>query len=535
MDVTGRLAAVAAVVGGLGLAFAFSPWSVPGLAPAALAVFFVAVGDRQLRGGAVLGFVFGLAFFGPTLWWLSQSIAPAAWAALVTLQAGWLAVFGAGSTLVRRLPGWPVWTAALWTSVEGVRSSFPWGGLPWGRLGYTALDTPWAGVLAVVGVAGTGTAVALSGAVIALVAERVSAGRVLASTRPVLVGCSIGGVLLLAIGAWSPWEGGDAGPAHTGQTATVGIVQASVPGDGTDVGAHHREITRTLLLETQRLGQESATAERVPDLVVWPENATAVDPATDETARTALLSAVGASGAPVLAGSIVDGPTSATALNQAIVWSTTGPQGRYTKQHLVPFGEYVPLRPLADRVSARVSDIQRDMVPGPSAFPLKVDDLLVANALCFDVAYDDVLREQVALGAGLAVVQTSNAMFLGTAQQEQQWVVTRARAIEVGRAIVVSSMNGISGAIAADGTVIARLPDTESGSAMVSVEVRTEKTLAVRLGSWPPRTAYIVGAASVLMAAWTRSRRSGAATRPTRTMRRSSVTPFMGPQRRGLR
>lgn len=154
MDVRGRLAAVAAVVGGLGPAFAFPPWSVPWLAPVALAVLLVAVGGRQMRGGAVLGFVFGLAFFGPTLWWLSQSIAPAAWAALVTLQAGWLALLGAGSTLVRRLPGWPVWTAALWTSVEGVRSSFPWGGLPWGRLGYTAVDTPWAGVLALFGVAG---------------------------------------------------------------------------------------------------------------------------------------------------------------------------------------------------------------------------------------------------------------------------------------------------------------------------------------------------------------------------------------------
>ncbi len=501
MHVTSRVAAAAAV-GGLGLALAFPPWSVPWLAPVALAVFFVAVGSCRVRGGAVLGFVFGLAFFGPTLWWLGQSIAPAAWAALVTVQAGWLALVGAGSTLVRRLPGWPVWTAALWTSVEGVRSSVPWGGLPWGRLGSTAVDTPWAGALALVGVAGTGTAVALSGAVIAFVVERARLrGPALAPAATALVACSIGGVLLLAIGVWSPSSAGANDPTPAGQTATVGIVQASVPGDGTDVATYHREVTRTLLGETRNLREASTTAEPIMDLVVWPENATAVDPATDATARAALLSAVQVSGAPVLAGSVVDGPSSATALNRGIVWTGTGPQGHYTKQHLVPFGEYVPLRPLAELISTRVSNIERDMLPGPSPSPLDLGGLLVANALCFDVAYDDVLREQVGRGAGLVIVQTSNAMFLGTAQQEQQWMVTRARAVELGRSVIVSSMNGISGAIAPDGTVITRLQAAQAGSTVVSVDVRTATTPAVRLGSWPARSAYIASILAIVAAA----------------------------------
>lgn len=501
MHITGRSAAVAAVIGGLGLAAAFPPWSAPWAAPIALAVFFLALGNRRMPDGAVLGLVFGLSFFGPTLWWLSQSIAPAAWAALVAVQAGWLAVAGAGSALVRQLPGWPLWTAALWTSVEGARSSLPWGGLPWGRLGYTAVDTPWAGVLAIVGVSGTGTAVALAGAVIACVVERISVrDPAPALAAPVLVACSIGGVLLLAIGARSPWVAGGDGAPLAGETATVGIVQASVPGDGTDVASHHRAVTQTLLLETRQMLEGVGPLTPAPDMVVWPENATAVDPATDGVARTALLAAAEVSSAPVLAGSIVDGPSSSTALNQAIVWSTSGPQGRYTKQHLVPFGEYVPVRPLAERLSARVSTIARDMLPGTSSSPLRVEELLVASALCFDVAYDDVLRTQVGRGAGLAVVQTSNAMFLGTAQQEQQWMVTRARAVELGRSVVVSSMNGISGAIAPDGTVIARLPDTVAGSTVVEVEVGTEATPAVRLGSWPARTAYVVGAVGVLLA-----------------------------------
>jgi len=507
--VTRGEAMAAAVVGGLTLAAAFPPWSVPLMAPLGVGAFFLAVNRRGARSGAVTGFVFGLAFFGPTLWWLSASIAPAAWAALVLLQSGWFAVLGAGTALVHRLSYWPVWVASLWTLIEGARSSVPWGGLPWGRLGYTAVDTPWAVSLALVGVAGTSAFVALIGAAVAGTVEAVRARRpVVVVTRPVVVGCVVGGVLLLISVSWLPLEPAEASPSRPG-SVSVAVVQAEVPGAGTDVAAHHRAVTSTLLDETRRLAHTWGADGPVVDLVVWPENATAVDPAADATARDALLTAVAVSDAPVLAGSIVDGPTADTALNQGIAWTTDGPGGRYTKQHLVPFGEYVPLRPLAERISARVVDIQRDMVPGIPAPPLRVDDLVLANALCFDVAYDDVLREQVAQGAQLAVVQTSNAMFLGTAQQEQQWMLSRARAIELGRSVVVSSMNGISGAIAPDGSVIDRLPAARSGATVVSLSVEGGTTLAVRLRAWPARTAYALGVAGVLAAGW-RARRQRA-------------------------
>ncbi|MAO81081.1 MAG: apolipoprotein N-acyltransferase [Nocardioides sp.] len=511
--VTRGEAMMAALVGGLTLAAAFPPWSAPLLAPLGLGAFFLAVSRRGVPSGAVTGFVFGLAFFGPTLWWLSSSIAPLAWAALVLLQAAWLAALGAGTALVRCLSYWPVWVASLWTVVEAARSSVPWGGLPWGRLGYTAVDTPWSFSLALVGVAGTSTVVALAGAAVAGIVEAVRARRrVVVVTRPVLVGCLVGGVLLLVSVAWLPEERGEAATSRS-RSVIIAVVQAEVPGDGTDVAAHHREITSTLLLETRRLARTWGAAAPAPDLVVWPENATAVDPATDSTAREALLTAVDVSGgAPMLAGSIVDGPTTTAALNQAVVWTTEGPAGRYTKQHLVPFGEYVPLRPIATRISPRVAEIERDMVSGAAPSPLLVDDLALAIALCFDVAYDDVLREQVAQGADLAVVQTSNAMFLGTAQQEQQWTITRARAIELGRSVVVSSMNGISGAIASDGSVIDRLPTARAGATAVSLPVERGTTLAVRLGAWPARIAYALGVAGVLAACWRarRERASGA-------------------------
>ncbi|WP_167289013.1 apolipoprotein N-acyltransferase [Nocardioides seonyuensis] len=510
MVITGGERAAAAIVGGLALAAAFPPLSAPWLAPLGLVAFFLAVGHWGVRAGSLTGFVFGLAFFGPTLWWLAQAIAPAAWAAIVALQAGWLALLGAGVVLVRRLPYWPIWAAALWTSVEGARSAVPWGGLPWGRVGYTAVETPWAASLALVGVAGTSALVALVGAILAATVEAMRERRpALVLTRPMLVSCTVASGLLLASTTVLQTGHADTESSRRSPTARVAVVQGEVPGTGTDVVSHHRQVTRTLLDETRRLAQLLGPEEPPPDLAVWPENATAVDPAADSTAREALLAAAEASQAPVLAGSVVDGVSPSTALNQGIVWTADGDQGRYTKQHLVPFGEYVPLRSLASRVSSRVSDIHRDMLPGPPSSPLRAGGLVLANALCFDVAYDDVLREQVAQGAQLAVVQTSNAMFLGTGQQEQQWMITRARAIELGRPIVVSSMNGISGAIASDGSVITRLPGVRAASKMVTVPLMTETTPAVRMGSWPARMVYVMAFVGILTAGIRASRRRG--------------------------
>ncbi|QWC85722.1 hypothetical protein KLP28_02885 [Nocardioidaceae bacterium] len=184
------------------------------------------------------------------------------------------------------------------------------------------MDTPWAVSLALVGVAGTSAVVALAGAAVAGTVEAVRARRpVVVVTRPVLVGCVAGGVLLLVSVAWLPEERAEAASSRP-RSVSIAVVQAEVPGDGTDVAAHHREITSTMLLETRRLARTWGAAGPAPDLVVWPENATAVDPATDGTARDALLTAVQVSGAPVLAGSIVDGPTTSTALKQAIVWTS---------------------------------------------------------------------------------------------------------------------------------------------------------------------------------------------------------------------
>ena len=503
MGLSRRRAIAASTVGALALGAAFPPWSVPWLAPIGVAVFVLSVGRRP-GVGAMAGGAFGLVFFGLTSWWLAESIAVAAWAALTRVEALWFSLLGICISLLRRLRGWPAWVACAWTTVESARSAWPWGGFPWGGLGYTAVDTPWVGSIAVLGVTGAGTLLALAGSVIAALALAVPWQRPVAATCAGILSALV--TLPLAL-ATKPADAADRVRVDERRSARVALVQAEVPGGGTDVVAHHRTITRTLLDQTRSHARRwrSTRGGVAPDLVVWPENATAVDPAQDDRARGLLLAATRAAGAPVLAGSIVDDGDS-RALNQGILWTRSGPAARYTKQHLVPFGEYVPMRPLANLLSDRVSEIARDMAPGPPATPMPVGSLRIANALCFDVAYDEVIRNQVQAGADLVVVQTSNAMFLGTAQQEQQWAITRARAVEVGRSVAVSSMNGISGVVAPDGSIVQRLPDTQAGAATVDVPLADGMTPAVRLGPWLARATWVASALSILVAVLCRRR-----------------------------
>lgn len=475
------LAPLTALGAGVLLACAFQPVDLPLLSIPAVATCSGLMWLNPWRRSAVVGAAFGLGFFGPLLWWLSASISPAAWAALTLVQATWFALLGAAVSAVRGLPLVTVWTALLWTAVEVVRSGWPLGGLPWGRLGFAALDTLWQGWLAWGGVSVTTFVVALLGAMLArLVMTRHATPRVAA-------------VVVATISVTPAVAAASSQPATDGQ-ARIAVVQGGVPGAGNRLVENHREVTDNHVRETAELfGRLRAAGQSVPDLVLWPENATAVDPDTDVRANTAIRDAARSAQTPILAGSISNGPGPGQARNQGIVWSSDGVPGqRYTKRHLVPFGEYVPWRAVATRVSDRVAEIPRDMVPGAASDPLDVNGLLIADALCFDVAYDDVIASQVRRGASLVTVQTSNAMFIGTAQLEQQWDISRVRALESGRSVVVSSVNGVSGAIGPDGRVLARLAGRVSTSAVVDVPLSNALTPAVALGAWPGRIAVVL-------------------------------------------
>ena len=281
-------------------------------------------------------------------------------------------------------------------------------------------------------------------------------------------------------------------PLERSGTATVAAVQGDVPGTGLNVPAVHREVTANHVRLTEDLADAVAAGEKpLPDFVVWPENSTAVDPFLDTEVHAGIVAASDAIGVPILVGGTNSNPLDDTqVLNQGIVYQPgLGSGDRYTKRHPVPYGEYIPFRGSSWMPSTygRLTEVPRDMVRGTSLEPIRVGDLRVADAICFDVAYDEGIAGQVSRGAELVTVQTSNAMFSRTGQLAQQFEISRLRAQETGRWVVVAAINGISGVVRPDGTVVASVPARGQEVLVEDVGLSTTRTLAVRLGVWPGR------------------------------------------------
>ena len=178
------------------------------------------------------------------------------------------------------------------------------------------------------------------------------------------------------------------------------------------------------------------------------------------------------------------------------------------KQNLVPFGEYVPFRSQLQRFISRLDRIPRDFVAGDRPGVLDLGAATVADVICFDVAYDDAVRDAVAGGGELITVQTNNATYGRTAQVEQQFAISRLRAIEHGRVVLVAATSGISGIIAPDGKVVEQTPEFVAQVLVAEVPARTSETLATRFGPAVSWALTAVGAAALLAGAW-RRRRAG--------------------------
>lgn len=461
---------LAAALGGVGLGLAFEPVHLVWVLPGALALFFGAVHEVRPRHGALIGLVFGLTSFGTLLVWM-RVLGWDAWFGFALAMTLYLVGLGAVLSRLSGLRCWPVAYAVAWLGVEWFRGEWPFGGVTWGRLGFAAIDTPVEGWLPWIGSAGVSLLLALSGTALAWL--------FIDATPRRAAYVALGALAVVVLPLLLPTPYGE------GETATVALVQGGVPGNGDDLVSHHREVTRNHVAETIALAEEvAAGTTRRPDLVVWPENSTAVDPFDDRLTRERIAEAAEAIGVPVLVGAIVDAPEEGRVLNQGVAFTTAGPQEqRYTKHHPVPFGEFIPFRDqLAGFSSERLGLIPRDMVAGEGSDPLSVAGIELADAICFDVAYDDVLPAQVRNGAELGVVQTSNALFIHTGQIQQQWAISRVRALETGRTVVVASVNGRSGVIGPDGEVVKALPVLGTETAVVDVRLGTGRPPGVWVG-----------------------------------------------------
>ncbi len=446
----------------MALSAAFEPTAAPWLIPLAIAGLVFATRGLTVGRAWLPGLVFGIAFQFSLLIWM-RSVGTDAYIVLSLLECSFFAPLGILLALVGRLPGWPFWTAVAWVAVEEWRSAWPLGGMPWGRLAFASADTPLAGWLPYVGTTGVTLIWALLGTSLAWLVINVR-------TRP---GRSLGVVVVAAgvvmLPTLVPYSLPDRGEV------TVAAVQGNVPGDGIDVLFDHRQVTANHVALTVELSERVSVGEvDKPHFVVWPENSTAVDPFTDEDVNEAINTASAAIDTPILVGGVAQGPEPDQVLNQGIVWHPgTGGGDRYAKQHPVPYGEYIPWRDELPFTATfgQLREIGRDMMAGTRSEPLDINGVHVADAICFDVVYERGIYDQVRAGAEIIVVQTSNAIYSKTHQLEQQFAVSRLRAIETGKPVIVAAINGVSGIIAPDGTVLQTAPVRTQGTLIDTVSL----------------------------------------------------------------
>jgi apolipoprotein N-acyltransferase len=489
-----------AIASGVLLALAFPPVGASLLAPPAVALLVIATYRTTAWRGALIGAVQGAVTFGILLRWMTV-VGGDAWILLVGLCAFWIGVVGAGQALVTRLRWWPLWVACVWVLQEALRDRIPLGGFPWGRLAFAQTATtltPWA---AIAGAPAVTFATALAGAVLAFLAI------VAVARRPgwrQWVAASVGGLLIIALAGLlvpRPVSGqADDGPA----TAVAAVIQGGVPSTGLSIADERRAVLDRHLAQTLRLAEDVAAGTvPQPDVVIWPENAVDIDPYADPQVAAALTASARAVGVPILVGAIIDAPGDPSRIaNAGIVWTPDdGPTQMYVKRHPVPFGEYIPFRSLIAPLVGRLDRVPRDMTAGQEAGVLQAGSVRLGDVICFEVAYDDIVHDAVTAGGRVIVVQTNNATFAGLGQPEQQVAMSRLRAVEHGRAVLVAATSGISAVIGPDGAVVSEIGEADVGYLVETVPLRDSLTWADRLGQVPEWIAAALGLAAMVWAA----------------------------------
>ncbi|QJY48656.1 apolipoprotein N-acyltransferase [Pseudonocardia broussonetiae] len=492
---------LAAAGGGYLLYLSFPPGTLWWLALPAFALLGAVLRGRSARGGALYGFVFSMAFLTPLLVWVSSLVQWLPWIALSVFESLFVAVACAGMAVVSRLPAWPLWAAAVWGIGESVRSRVPWGGMPWGRVGFGQPDGPFLPVAAIGGVPLLSFVTVLAGLALGEVVRRLVAREGFTSVRGPAV-LAVAALLTGPLASLVPAFGG--GPDRV---VTVAAVQGNVPRLGLDFNSQRRAVLDNHVRVTEELAAEVAAGRQPqPDLVVWPENSSDIDPLQNPDAAARIDRAARAVGVPILLGTILrnppemangDGPT---ASNAAVVWEPgAGVVARSDKRRIQPFGEYMPWRSFFRLLSPYV-DRASNFLPGPGEGALDVNGVRVGIAICWEIAFDDLLADSVAAGAEMLAVPSNNATFGFTDMTYQQLAMSRIRAVEFDRSVVVVTTSGVSATVTTDGTVTARTQQFTPDTLVDRTTLRTTTTLASQLRSGPEWVVVALGLGAVALA-----------------------------------
>ena len=429
---------------------------------------------RRPRSALLVGFVGGFAFFGNHILWLTVYLGPVPWLALAGLEA---AFFALGCVLIalawRHVPrvwsgqgaqliGIPAVLAGLWVLREGITSVWPYGGFSWGRLAFSQSDSTFAPLVAWLGISGVSFIIAFLSAVLLQAMRTV---RVRWTTRGMIAATAF--LIAALFPAWPVLASGSIRVAAVQGDSNSGLFAQIQAGDALD---DHLQATVPIL------------GKKV-DVIVWPENASDIDPLRNKQAAETLDFVSAQMGAPLVTGTITEN-AKGQAFNSLLLWKNgTGSVAQYDKIHPVPFAEYLPDRSFWYPLAPSLFDlVPRDYTFGTRSNVFDINGALAGLAICFDIVDDGLVHKMVDGGAEFILAPTNTADFGHSDESVQQVAIARLRAIETGRSVVNDSTVGVSAMFAPDGRVIAKLPTFTRDAMVETIPLSTTITPAMFAG-----------------------------------------------------
>jgi apolipoprotein N-acyltransferase len=492
------------------LALSFPKFGHPAFGWIALAPLLVALVPRRGRSltrAFGLGVATGLVYFAGTLYWITRVMAVygglTGWVAVLVnaLLVAYLALFpGLFAVVMRRLLvvyGARAHIAApmVWVATElGRRHLF--GGFPWVLLGYSQATTlpvaQLASLFGVYGVSALVVSVSAAASFCATTSSRRDRGKAAGAVA----------LLLVAVVVWGSRRAARAEWTRAGEPLQVGLIQGNVDvSERVDSGRGASIFQNYLRMTRQAIG---AGAE----LVVWPESSTpfAFDEDPDSAAQVRTLARQAR--VPILLGSdefewravdsrrVVD-----RSFNSAFLVRADGSTGGvYRKIHLVPFGEYVPLKRLLFFAAPLVEAVGSGFDAGEDATLLPVGGHRISVAICYEIVYPDLVRQFVRGGSELLTTITNDAWFGATSAPYQHFAQASMRAIEEGRYLVRSANTGISGIVDPYGRILAQTDIFRPAVVVGPVRFLQEWTIYARVGDVIPYTSVVIACAMLAFA-----------------------------------
>ena len=426
---------------------AFEPIGLWFLAIAGFALFFRKLGDSDKP--VIHSFIFGFALNAIVLHWSGKYVGALPWLLLALLQA--LFYLPVGWVFKRRKNLWL--SAVVLLLMEQLRANFPFGGFGWTRIAFSQVESP---ALPIVSIGGV-LALSAFTVIVAIFLTRFNAKNFLAIAIVFLA------VLLVPNN-----------PQGSGSVRLL-AVQGNTPEVGLEFNSRAKAVFNLHRDATREFATESY------DAIIWPENAIDIDPRQNPQVSSDISALTKELQTPLIAGVVQreDGSPE----NASILYSKDGlQQSVYIKRGLTPFGEFMPLRKLAEFVNPMAKTVV-DFMPGDKLVTHQVSGSKLGPIICYEIIIDSLVRD-MAVNSHALIVQTNSATFANTAESAQQLAITRIRAVEHSRAILSVSTVGISAFIDNNGRVLSQTPENKKAFLVGELQLSSNQTFVDRLLRW---------------------------------------------------